>query len=298
MNLLAVVSLCILGTSTCSKILGKVIKPSPKVIQNKLTRFKSIALYNEPLLRYAHDSSDKILCRALWEDASHHARKRVAFVFKFLQNCGCEEQEDWIERNIEDARYYGIEEEVIQRDLVPFFRQVSAFLESEGSDIIDELPKMKIELFKDYHANLFFHLNALWNRLDAEERKQFRANSNPYFLNKIIPDASAAYVLNSLPHHVPALQNPDISDIFWSSVHSSSYFLSQLYGRPPTHNEIESPLFIDLMEITMGNPELWNQMKLAIKYLLDVMRVTEDMMGVEANGLDTNDKPSNQTHRE
>lgn len=282
MNIQSLALLCILGSAACSKIFRNVVKPSPSVFRNKLHRFKRIALFNEPLLRDAN-VTDKVLSKALWEEASHQAGCRIPFMARVIQNCGKEQDSEWLENSLEDARAHGIDEQTIERDLVPFLSQVSAFMKSDGQDIIDDLPRMQMELLRDYYANLFFQLKALWDRLDEKERKEFRANVSPYFLKRIVPDAAGAYLLTTLPKHVSTLQNPDLMSIFNECLGSVNGFLSSILGRAPTHDEIEGPLFIDLIEASGQNQELAKDFKNALTYLIELMRTTEDIMGIESN---------------
>jgi hypothetical protein len=201
-----------------------------------------------------------------------------------------------LERNIQDAQEHGIDDETIQHDLIPFLRQVSKFMATDGEDLRGALPILSTKLMLDYHANLFFNLNALWTRLDEQERQKFRANASPLFLNQVVPDASAAYFLSTLPQQIPSFSNPAIAIIFSESLRGVNGFLSMLLGRPPTHKEVLVPLWIDLQEVMIQNEEIAKDMNSAIKYLGEIMQVTEEIMGVTYE--DANQSFNSQTERE
>lgn len=121
-----------------------------------------------------------------------------------------------------------------------------------------------------------------------------RSKLNVYFIERIVPEASKACLMKMLNVYIPSFQDPANIALFMNCLNFVNRFLTNLHGRPAKHDEIEAPLAMELKEACGENEELAMDMQIAAGYVVSIMHVKEDIMGLmpEAKKIKTPNCPA------
>lgn len=299
-----IVSLCIFGTASCSKLVPRTAsritaKLELTVLRENMNTFKKSSIFTEPLFRVA-DVTEKALVREQWSDLGDLTQKRLDFLSKLLKNSENVPDSEWLDRSVDAARSCGIDEESIQHDLVPFIQNI---MDLDDLLSADKISKLQTELTTEYYSNSFFRLKNMWDLLDKQEKTEFRASLSPYLLDKVVREASLAYFINTVQSspEIPSLNRYVDLKMFMESLDTTKKFLANFIDRHPTHAELEAPLKYEIEEVCLANVAARWSMIAAAEYLLNIMRIAEDIMGIDVNGIQIENKVkdrSGETHLE